>query len=78
MPHYEDGTPAQLGDIVQGKPYNTPYEVVGPVVSITPDVEACNCQVAFAVADTTKPGAILIRTVTDYGETRAFKKVYPT
>jgi hypothetical protein len=47
MPHYADGTAAQLGDQVKGKPYNTPHDVVGTIVSITPNSEACNCQVAF-------------------------------
>lgn len=47
MPHYADGAPAQIGDMVFGKPYNTPREVVGTLVSITPGTESCNCQVAF-------------------------------
>lgn len=47
MPHYKDGSPAHVGDFVIGKPYNTPREVVGELLSITPGVEVCNCQVAF-------------------------------
>jgi hypothetical protein len=47
MPHYKDGTPAQVGDLVKGKPYNTPREIVGEVISVTPGSESCNCMVAF-------------------------------
>ena len=47
MPHYADGTPAKIGDKVKGKPYNTPDEVIGEIVSITPNSETCNCIVAF-------------------------------
>lgn len=48
MPHYADGTAAQIGDKVIGKPYNTPQEVIGEVVQITPGTESCNLVVAFA------------------------------
>lgn len=47
MPHYKDGTPAALGDIVKGKPYNTSHEIVGEVIQITPAADSCNCMVAF-------------------------------
>lgn len=47
MPHYKDGTPAEVGDFVKGKPYNTPNEVVGTLVQITEDTDSCNCIVAF-------------------------------
>lgn len=47
MPHYADGTPAQVGDRVIGKPYNTPHEVFGEVLQITPNSETCNLIVAF-------------------------------
>lgn len=47
MPHYSDGTIANLGDLVKGKPYNTPYEVTGVVVGIVPNSESCNLRVAF-------------------------------
>lgn len=47
MPHYADGTPAQIGDKVKGKPYNTAHEVVGEIVSITIGSEVCNCEVVF-------------------------------
>jgi hypothetical protein len=48
MPHYKDGTPAEVGDFVKGKPYNTDHEVVGTLVQITEGTESCNCIVAFA------------------------------
>lgn len=47
MPHYADGSPAQVGDRVKGKPYNTDHDVVGELIRITPGTEACNCVVAF-------------------------------
>lgn len=51
MPHYKDGTPAEVGDFVKGKPYNTDHEIVGTLVQITEGTESCNCMVAFAVAE---------------------------
>jgi hypothetical protein len=48
MPHYADGTEANLGDHVKGKPYNTPHEVTGVVVGIVRDSDTCNLRVAFA------------------------------
>jgi hypothetical protein len=50
MPHYKDGTPAEVGDFVKGKPYNTGHEIVGTVVQITEGTDSCNCIVAFAEA----------------------------
>lgn len=49
MPHYKDGTPAQIGDIVKGTVYNEGrgQPVVGTMVSITPGTDSCNCSVAF-------------------------------
>lgn len=47
MPHYADGTEAKVGDLVKGKPYNTPHEIVGEIVQITPSTDSCNCIVAF-------------------------------
>ena len=47
MPHYADGTPAEVGDLVRGKTYNYATEVVGTVIHISPGTEQCNCQVAF-------------------------------
>lgn len=47
MPHYKDGTPAEVGDFIKGKPYNTPHEIVGTLIQITEGSESCNCIVAF-------------------------------
>lgn len=76
MPHYKDGTAAKVGDVIKGKPYNTPHEVVGVVVGITPDSESCNLRVAF----TTRGGGDNLDAPypvqrIDYGETKAFEKV---
>lgn len=48
MPHYKDGTPAEVGDFVKGKPYNTDHDIVGTVIQITEGTDTCNCVVAFA------------------------------
>ena len=48
MPHYRDGTEAQIGDLVVGTSYNRDGRtIVGQVTSITPGVESCNLRVAF-------------------------------
>lgn len=48
MPHYKDGTPAEIGDHVKGVPYNNGgKEIVGTLVQITEGTDACNCIVAF-------------------------------
>jgi hypothetical protein len=48
MPHYKDGTPAEIGDYVKGVPYNTKgKEVVGTLIQITEGTDSCNCIVAF-------------------------------
>jgi hypothetical protein len=39
MPHYADGTPARVGDMVQGKGYNYP-EIVGTVIAVR-EGESC-------------------------------------
>ena len=48
MPHYKDGTPAEVGDFVKGKPYTTDHEIVGTLMQITEGTDVCNCIVAFA------------------------------
>jgi hypothetical protein len=53
MPHYADGTPAEIGDLVKGKPYNTDREIVGTLMQVTEGTETCNCIVAFAEAEVT-------------------------
>ena len=44
--HYKDGTEAHIGDVVRGKTYNLPDEVIGVLVDITPGTETCNCKVS--------------------------------
>lgn len=45
MPHYKDGTPAQIGDIVTGPGYNG-STLIGPVCSISPNIDSCNMSLA--------------------------------
>ncbi|MGD0263554.1 MAG: hypothetical protein ABSD47_01205 [Candidatus Methylomirabilota bacterium] len=53
MPHYKDGTLAQVGDIVKGKGYNVKgpdgelKEIVGQVLEITPMATRCNVVLAY-------------------------------
>lgn len=81
MPHYIDGTEAKVGDIVRGKPYNTPHEVQGVVVGITPGTDTCNMRVAFAgdLADSYYGSLDVVPPVVgvkiDYAECRAFQLV---
>ena len=78
MPHYKDGTEAKLLDVIKGKPYNTPHEVVGVVVGITPSAESCNLRVMFVTREDPGGGQSAPVPVSkiDYGETKAFEKVY--
>lgn len=88
--HYKDGTPAAIGDTVKGKPYNTPKEIVGIMVSITLGSESCNCKVAFLelkeiieVLDCIAPFIVVdtqgvrrcVVTKIDYGQCSDFLKV---
>ncbi len=60
--HYKSGTEAQLGDLVIGTGYNVkddkgePAVLVGTVIGLVPDSEACNIRVAHAVATEVKGG----------------------
>ena len=91
MPHYRDGTAAEVGDLVKGKPYNTRREIVGEVFSIREGTESCNCEVAFVervhpedpsfrgeVLKHTRNAAgdnVFLTVKTEYGETKAFEKL---
>ena len=72
MPHYKDGSPAELGDLVRGKPYNTPFEVIGLVVSIRPGTDTCDLTVEYGLR--VHPPAVL-PIQCDYGELKAFDLV---
>lgn len=72
MPHYQDGTAARLHDVVRGKPFNTPHEVIGVVVGIEAG-ESCNMQVTFVgVTVPTKPGTAFPALKLDFGDTKSF------
>jgi len=46
MPHYKDGSPAKVGDLVHSvPPYPTSARVLGIVVSINLGTETCNAGV---------------------------------
>lgn len=53
MPHYQDGTPARVGDVVRGKGYNVRgpdgqlREIIATVLQVTPGSDHCNVQLAY-------------------------------
>src|SRR5690242_20281314 len=53
MPHYKDGTPAEIGDLVRGRGYNVKREISGVVCGVK-EAETCNLVIAHMVP--TVPG----------------------
>lgn len=51
MPHYKNGTEAKVGDLVRGYGYNVKHEIIGKVVQVTADSDACNVAVAHVGHD---------------------------
>ena len=47
MPHYANGTLAQVGDKVKGTTYNQPDVIEGIIMQITSEGSSCNCIVKF-------------------------------
>lgn len=85
--HYRDGTEAREGDIVRGRGYNLPYEIVGPVTKLVPsNGDTCNLRVTVMVAkyhpfhhDDGSPDTPAHFTYEPYeesGEARAFELVH--
>lgn len=91
MPHYADGSEARVGDLVKGKGYNVPHEIIGRVVNVRPG-ESCTLSVAFVGArtpilfrhepgapagnDHTRPFAVChVVAEVEYGDTRCFEKI---
>lgn len=82
MPHYKDGSPAQVGDIVFGAGYNVKHPIVGQVLHVQQNSETCNLQVVhieeISIADLNKTqvvyeaqraGTLLFNKTTENGET---------
>lgn len=44
--HYANGRAAKAGDVVRGKGYNIKHEIVGLLISASPNSSSCNCTVA--------------------------------
>ncbi len=57
MPHYKDGSPAAVGDLVKGIGYNVKDKdgklatIVGTVVGIVPNADACNVRIAHVLVE---------------------------
>jgi hypothetical protein len=75
--HYRDGTPAQLYDVVKGKPYNTPNEVVGVVGALNSESTDGSCGIYVLFADVERPWGKAPCTVLrgDYGTVGEFDLV---
>lgn len=74
MPRYKDGSPAQAGDIVRGRGYNVPHEVVGRVMRVTVNSH-CNLTVACVTRSSQVIGQNVVVATTEYGEAAAFEKI---
>lgn len=46
MPHYKDGTPAEIGDLCKGPSSQAGGEIHGKIVSIQEAATSCNMRVA--------------------------------
>lgn len=73
MPHYRNGDPASIGDLVIGTTYNRQGTVLGVVTKVVPGTDTCNCVIQGIVR---KHGNTVVQDQSeDYGELRAFDKV---
>lgn len=86
MPHYKNGMPASIGDIVKGKGYNVPHEIIGKVLEISEKSDNCNLTVACVAKDSMflraypidEPGTIRyseVRATIEYGQADQFEKI---
>jgi len=87
MPHYKNGTPAGVGDIVKGKGYNVPHEIIGKVLEIVEGSDACNLHIACVSKESMvlkavplDPSSPLVsysevRATIEYGQADAFEKI---
>lgn len=85
MPHYKDGTEAKIGDLVKGKGYNVPHEIIGRVVNIRKG-DSCTLSIAYVGAKTPiyfnmnsekdLPFAdFTVIADVEYGDTKCFDKI---
>ncbi len=87
MPHYKNGMPAGVGDIVKGRGYNVPHEIIGKVLGIVEGSDACNLTVACIaknsmVLRSIPEGSVNmgvqyseVRATIEYGQADAFEKI---
>jgi hypothetical protein len=87
MPHYKSGTAAAIGDIVKGRGYNIPHEIIGKVTAINQDSDTCNLTIACVTKESMvlraallDPSSLLIdysevRATLEYGQADAFEKI---
>jgi len=61
MPHYKDGTPAYVGDLVKGTGYNVkgadgkPAVLVGRLLDVTSGASSCNIKLAHVLVEPILP-----------------------
>ncbi len=87
MPHYKSGKPAAVGDIVRGKGYNIPHEIIGKVLEVSEKSDNCNLTVACVSKesmilkavppDPSSPliGYSEVRATIEYGQADQFEKI---
>jgi hypothetical protein len=87
MPHYKSGTLAAIGDIVRGKGYNIPHEIIGKVLEISEKSDNCNLTVACVTKESMilkndvigSPGMTIhyteVRATIEYGQADQFEKI---
>lgn len=85
MPHYRDGTPAKIGDVVKGRGYNVPHEIIGKVVNVR-EGDSCTLSVAYVGencpliaplgTDPAMPhSGVRAQADIEYGDTKGFEKI---
>lgn len=74
MPHYADGTKAEVGDAVRGQHYLFPHEAQGVVVQILQS-ETCNMTVAFPQVVDCGDGVKIAQLVTGIATCKEWNKV---
>ena len=83
--HYKNGIKALVGDIVCGKGFNIPYDIVGPVILLKPQNGTCNLEVSTVVSKLLSnydefvgdvPPKWSFETVTEYGDVSQFELIY--
>ena len=76
MPHYANGEPAHVGDVVKGRCYNTHGTVLG-ILATVKEGETCNCEVQVVLVCHGEEGRRTVWPITgrDYSDCKRLEKV---